>query len=76
VNTMTKLNICPVCGISGKHAPECRLRLKDELLATLADYLEEAHEAELSTNHFGDGRKGCTYCDAIRDARKMLKGDK
>jgi hypothetical protein len=47
---------------------------KDQLLATLADYLEEAHREEVRNRHYGDGRKGCTYCDAIRDARKALRG--
>lgn len=44
----------------------------NELLERLADYLEEAHGEDLETDHMGDGREGCTYCDAIDEARVLI----
>lgn len=46
-------------------------------LRTLADYLEEAHAQDKETilngrNHGGDGQASCSYCRAIRDARKAV----
>lgn len=40
-----------------------------ETIRTLADYLAESHAEEIAANHHGDGRRGCSYCDAIRDAK-------
>lgn len=47
-------------------------------LLTLTDYLEEAHEPDRSRrvggrNHGGDGADGCSYCQAIKDARAAMK---
>jgi hypothetical protein len=49
-----------------------------EALRTLADCLAEAHETDRKTyaagrSHGGDGAAGCSYCEAIRDARTILR---
>mgnify|MGYP001571896587 CR=1 len=48
-----------------------------EIITRLAEYLAEAHSTDRDTmvegtNHCGDGREGCSYCDAIDDATAML----
>ena len=47
-----------------------------EVIATmklLRDYLLEAHDDEIRKNHYGDGRAGCSYCDAIEKARALAR---
>lgn len=53
-----------------------------EIIERLADYLEEAHieSGEMDADgegrtHHGDGSGGCTYCEAIEDARTILASD-
>ena len=52
------------------------------LLAALertAEYLAESHQDEIDKNHYGDGPEGCSYCEAIKEARAAIaaaKGDK
>lgn len=53
-----------------------------EIIERLADYLEEAHDAEgemaedaQGVSHHGDGPEGCSYCEAIDDARTILASD-
>ena len=43
-----------------------------ECVKTLKENLEEAHQDELQTNHFGDGPDGCSYCEAIKQANDLL----
>jgi len=42
------------------------------VLETLLDCFEESHETELNNDHYGDGPDGCSYCEAIADARRIL----
>ena len=48
-------------------------------LARLADYLAEAHAAELETCHAGDeihsgpAPESCSYCNAIDEARLLIE---
>lgn len=48
------------------------------VMDTLAEYLAESHQDDLLSNHGGDGRNGCSYCEALQDAkavkREILKG--
>lgn len=51
-----------------------------ETIERLAAYLEEAHENDRETivdgaDHCGDGREGCSYCDAIEHAAMILRRD-
>lgn len=39
--------------------------------STLREYLEEAHTPEVEGNHGGDGRAGCSYCEALGEARRL-----
>ena len=44
-----------------------------EALERIKDYLLESHEYEIANNHSGDGREGCSYCDAIDVAETAIK---
>ncbi len=39
----------------------------------LLEYLKEAHQDEVTHRHYGDGRKGCSYCDVIAQAEGKEK---
>ena len=45
-----------------------------DMLETLADYLEEAHEADVEDDHGKDDLTvyPCSYCEAIKKARMLL----
>jgi len=43
------------------------------LVEQLADYLEEAHEADVLDDHGGDDPATCSYCRAIAGARAYLE---
>ena len=44
-----------------------------EQLQTMTEYLQEVHQYEIDNDHDGDGRDGCSYCDAIERSKKLLK---
>lgn len=44
-----------------------------EPFQALLDCMIEAHADEVAHRHYGDGGKGCSYCKAIRAARKTIK---
>ena len=44
-----------------------------EQLQTMTEYLQEVHQYEIDNDHDGDGRDGCSYCDAIERSTKLLK---
>jgi hypothetical protein len=49
-----------------------------ESLLVLVEFLQEAHEPDRSSvvggrNHAGDGAAGCSYCEAIKEAKRSLK---
>ena len=44
-----------------------------EQLGTLAEFLKEAHNDEIGTDHGGDGSEGCSYCDVIIEADKTAR---
>jgi len=47
-----------------------------EPVEKLLESLIEVHEPEVIARHHGDGAASCSYCAAIRKARKMLKAVK
>ncbi len=47
-----------------------------EPVEVLLECMTESHADEVATNHHGDGARGCTYCRAIKNVEKMLKGVK
>lgn len=56
-------------------APDANAQKLDalEVIDTLSEYLEEAHQEDLLSNHAGDGPEGCTYCQAITHARQWME---
>lgn len=46
---------------------ESDLNTVHDTLADLAFCLEESHQGELESNHGGDGKAGCSYCQALKD---------
>ena len=62
------------CGVAGNAnapvlaaAPQLRAALQ-----SLVSMLKEDHETEVAADHHGDGRDGCSYCDAIGEAEAAL----
>lgn len=51
------------------------MKTQDEImscLSTLRDYLEEAHQDDHQSEHFGDDPSTCSYCRAIHEAEGIL----
>jgi len=44
-----------------------------ECIATLREYLAEAHEIEIENDHGGDDPATCSYCGAIEVAGALLR---
>jgi hypothetical protein len=44
-----------------------------DALETLTEYLEESHEDEIANEHYGDGSEGCSYCEAIANAKDIIR---
>lgn len=52
-----------------------------DCIEQLTAYLAEAHEVDKGSmvegeDHCGDGRDGCSYCDAIDHAAMILRRDR
>jgi hypothetical protein len=68
-NTFTQDDMVSILKLQKENAEiKAHLNAAVEHLGTLADYLREAHEEEIQTEHDGDGSLGCSYCDAINEA--------
>lgn len=42
----------------------------------LLEYLKESHQDEIDHKHYGDGKKGCSYCEVIARAEGKVKHGK
>jgi len=73
---------CPDCGALCFPIKKPEIDLAREVFRAhtlaLVEYLEEAHEADRKNivngrGHNGDGAAGCSYCEAIKEAKRSLK---
>lgn len=65
------------CNPAENPAHHVLIDLSDEaraIIRNLADYLEEAHDAEKRARHYGDpgGASTCSYCKAVKAGRALL----
>lgn len=68
--------IAIITGYADDRAGNANLMMAAPLLRNalelVVSYLAEAHAADKSADHYGDGPEDCTYCQAIQQAHEAL----